>query len=477
MKNFRKSVMFSAILTIIMCLSLLAGATFALFTSEAKVNIAVTSGKVDVSASINGLEAYSPTSIAIDGTISDETNLANNENAEKSFANGGSAVLNENVLTLSKITPGDKVTFNIKVVNNSNVKALYRIIIGCKDNDGLFEGLEVKLVEASDIEFAQNVTGITSISKYASLTTTGEEKNVKMSIELPATAGNAYKGKTCSIEFKVEAVQGNSDVTDADEHTLELYSASDLVSYSKLERACVSTDSVMYTYTTIKLMNDVDLTGINWTPIMTRNNIAGQPVYTDSLIFDGNGYTVSNMNATEVFDGSNYFSGFFGEVISTTIQNLNIDHATITSTHYAGGIAGQLLYESKVDNCKVTNTTIISTPEDYNLDEKYDNGDKVGGIVGHCSSNGAVISNCLVENCSITGYRDIGGIDGYAEGDLSIENCTVKNTTITSDHTYNYKGYDELTDFNINKIVGRYGNAITETNNVAGDDVIINNVL
>lgn len=475
MKN---KVLISAVLTIALCVSLVCGATFALFTSQSQVNIAVTSGKVDVVASVSDLEAYSPTSVAGDGTLADDTNLADNTAEEKLFANGGSAALDENVLTLTNVTPGDKVTFNINVVNNSNVKALYRIVVGCQDNDGLFEGLQVNFVDATGIDFAQNVAGITAISKYALFTTEGEEKTIKMSLELPASAGNEYTGKTCSVSFKVEALQGNSAVSDAPAGTLELYSASDLVSYAKLEAACVDADSVMCNYTTIKLMNDVDFGGADWTPIMTRNNTLGQPVYnTEPIIFDGNGHTVSNFNAVEVYDGSNYYSGFFGEVISTTIQNLTVDHATINSTHYAAGIAAQLLYKSKVLNCNVTNTTITSTPEDYNKDGNYDNGDKVGGIVGHCQSNGAVISNCLVEKCSITGYRDIGGIGGYAAGDLTIENCTVKDTTITSDHTYNYKQInrtEDLASLNIHEIVGRYGNTITETSNTYTNVTIVN---
>ena len=42
----KKSVILSSIMLIALCLSLITGATFALFTSESSVNIAVSSGKV-----------------------------------------------------------------------------------------------------------------------------------------------------------------------------------------------------------------------------------------------------------------------------------------------------------------------------------------------------------------------------------------------------------------------------------------------
>ncbi len=478
-KNSKKTrIIVPALLSILGCTAVVAGATYALFTSESKVNVAITSGKVDVKASIDGLEAYSPTSISSDGSIADETNIANNDGEEKLFANGGSASLEGETLTLSKVTPGDKATFNINITNDSNVKVLYRIIIGCESDDGLFKGLDVNFVDASDMEFTQSVPGITSISKYVQLEPGSETKTIKMSVELPANAGNAYKDKACSIACRVEAVQGNAAATDVAEGTLELYSATDLVSYGKLEKECVDADSALYNYTTIALMNDVDMNGIEWTPIIMRNNIGGQEVYKGTITFEGNGHTISNINAGEIFSSNLYYSGFFGIATNAAIQNVTIENANITSTHYAGGIAGQLLYNSKVENCKVINSTIVSTPEDYDKDGEYDNGDKVGGIVGHCESNGASISNCVIENTTVTAYRDLGGIVGYAGGDLSVANNTLKDVTITSDHTHNYKNYTSVDSFNVHEIIGRKGSNYkgTETDNTQ-TNVTVNNTL
>ena len=55
----KKKILLSSILTIALCLSLIAGSTFALFTSESKVNIAVTSGKVEMLANVTNLETWS----------------------------------------------------------------------------------------------------------------------------------------------------------------------------------------------------------------------------------------------------------------------------------------------------------------------------------------------------------------------------------------------------------------------------------
>lgn len=81
----KTKVVVTALLAIVLCVSLIAGATFALFTSESSVNVAVTSGKVDVVASIGSYQLYSPSSIAMDGTVEDDANAA----TATTFANGG----------------------------------------------------------------------------------------------------------------------------------------------------------------------------------------------------------------------------------------------------------------------------------------------------------------------------------------------------------------------------------------------------
>ncbi len=133
MKKAKRNVIISAIMAIALCVSLMAGATFALFTDKSEVNIAVTSGKVDIEATISGFKATSPKTIASDGSVSEYVD---------GFINGGFAEQVDNVITLKKITPGDKVTFTITVKNFSNVKTQYRTVIKSEHDDGLFAGLE-----------------------------------------------------------------------------------------------------------------------------------------------------------------------------------------------------------------------------------------------------------------------------------------------------------------------------------------------
>ena len=48
----KKKVLLSSILTIALCLSLIGGSTFALFTNQAEVGVVITAGEIDMTADI-----------------------------------------------------------------------------------------------------------------------------------------------------------------------------------------------------------------------------------------------------------------------------------------------------------------------------------------------------------------------------------------------------------------------------------------
>ena len=92
-------------MAIALCMSVVAGATFALFTSDSSVNIAITSGNVEVTATASDLTVYSPTSVNEDGIVNADN--AVDENGGK-FVNGGTATLTGSELKLDNMTPATK---------------------------------------------------------------------------------------------------------------------------------------------------------------------------------------------------------------------------------------------------------------------------------------------------------------------------------------------------------------------------------
>ena len=195
----RKNFIVCSILAIAMCVSMIAGATFALFTSESKVNIAVTSGKVDVKASVENFEYK---------TLTQDWTVVNDSKTEFDGL-GGSAVLEGDVLTLDKIVPGDAVKFDVKITNNSNVTAKYRTAVrNLSDDLTLFNALDVS-VNDEDFSFSK-------ISSWAVLDpSVSDVETISVIIELPEKAeGQELMGKTSTILVSVEAIQGNAETSD-----------------------------------------------------------------------------------------------------------------------------------------------------------------------------------------------------------------------------------------------------------------------
>ena len=206
----KKKVLLTSIISIACCASLIKGATFELFTSESKVNIAVTSGKVDVKATIDetSVETYS-------GQWNETTKVYDSvKQAEAGvFVNGGTAVIDGSTLTLDKMTPMDKATFKIGITNNSNVAFKQRISLFCADADkGFYDQL---LVGLSDDGINYTYYGDYATAwETGTAVTEGPQMTYKyMSIELPEYVGNEWQGKTCNISVSVEAIQGNAATT------------------------------------------------------------------------------------------------------------------------------------------------------------------------------------------------------------------------------------------------------------------------
>lgn len=182
---------------------------------------------------------------------------------------------------------------------------------------------------------------------------------------------------------------------------------------------------------TIKLMNDIDLSGSYWTPV---GNVNDYPTVTFKGTFDGQNHVISNLTASD--DAAVYAAaGLFGS-ITGTVKNVTLKNVNIRSTHYAGAVVG---YSSTngatIENCHVDGGTITTVPE-Y-TGSAYDNGDKAGGIIGYYVTSDKV-TNCSAKNLTITAYRELGGITGCGPHS-GMTGCSVENITLVQDNTNGYK--------------------------------------
>ena len=181
-------------MSIVLCVSLIAGATFAIFTSESKVNIAVTSGKVDVVATI-----------AEESIETKQLGTEFAEGATNTFA-GSVALTAKGGIEIKNFVPGDGVKFNINVVNNSNVNIKYRVVVSDAKGSDLADALEITVNGVT-------YTGVEQGDYQELEANKNEIKPIPVEIVLPESAGNEWQDKTVELDVTLEAVQGNMDTT------------------------------------------------------------------------------------------------------------------------------------------------------------------------------------------------------------------------------------------------------------------------
>lgn len=197
MKSMKRNVIISAFLAIALCMSVIAGATFALFTSNAKVNLSITSAKVKLlNATIENKKMYSLTEVnpdTLEGTEEDRT-------AAGTFYLGGTAEFEGNTLTLKKMAPGDRIAFDVKVDNESDIPVKYRVLVKEDGESNLTAALNIFV--NNEYYLGDSATGYTALA-------VGENVTVPVSVELPISAGNDYAEKTATLIVSVEAVQAS----------------------------------------------------------------------------------------------------------------------------------------------------------------------------------------------------------------------------------------------------------------------------
>ena len=244
------------------------------------------------------------------------------------------------------------------------------------------------------------------------------------------------------------AVPALQEIAADDDATTKIGSLDDLIAF----RDAVN-GGINYSGKTVELTADIDMSSIeNWVPIGN-----GVKAASFSGIFNGKNHTISNLKShNETVAG--LFGTFYGYINDLTLKNVDIE-----STHYAGGIGAYLGSENGkvINNCKVSGGTITSKPEI--VKGSYDNGDKVGGILGYLAGSDKV-TNCSVENVIIQGYRDLGGIVGMANSTTTVSGCSVSNVTIIQDNLNGYKTYAEVKNL-AQEIAGRVSANATLTDN------------
>ena len=207
---------------------------------------------------------------------------------------------------------------------------------------------------------------------------------------------------------------------------------------------------------TIQINGDLDMTGVDWTPIEVDGYNGA-----DIVTVEGNGAIIKGL------DGALFAGGFAGGS-GIVIKDLTIEDAHMIADNTLGYGAfvncADSMDEITLINCHLKNSTII-TPNNGAAESRI--GGLVGWTAGYNNQNdGPVDSHITIQNCSVTGCTlkgagSIGGICGHAGANAAtftkIENCTVTGNTLVSTDDGGWR---------VGAIVGTANNGQCKINNV-----------
>lgn len=128
--NNKRKIIISSALTIMVCLAIISGSTFAMFTADVGMNVVVKAGNFDVVATPVDADSDDKLDISrgsiINGVETGTPFVVVNQNETD---------LLKNTISLANMTPGDWISFKIMVKNNSDIAILCQPEIERNDND------------------------------------------------------------------------------------------------------------------------------------------------------------------------------------------------------------------------------------------------------------------------------------------------------------------------------------------------------
>ncbi len=172
----------------------------------------------------------------------------------------------------------------------------------------------------------------------------------------------------------------------------------------------------------LKQVQDIALSG-TWTPISSFGGV-----------FDGNGCSISGLRITDASlssDAAGMFASVSGSGCIVKNAALVSPYVAVSSAH-AGSLVAQLSGGAVLQDCTVTNPTVQASGEWY----------KVGGLVSNVFSGSAL--RCKVIGGTVKQlhtYGTAGGITGYSK-DSSFVECA-SSATNTAAYTGGISGYAE----------------------------------
>ena len=214
---------------------------------------------------------------------------------------------------------------------------------------------------------------------------------------------------------------------------------------------------------TMYLLNDIDLTDTEW-PVNNPHT---------PFILDGNGYCISNLNASTVSNDAGFKSFGFIQVNhkSIVVKNIKFDKAVVKGNGESNSL-GAVVCASPQGDLQMEKVEVT--------DSKVENCDRSSLLVTYLAGNSpqnVIVSDCKIDNCEIASIGTAGAVLGYNNShEFEAIRCVVKNSTISSSEGENKAGIlvgtknngDAVTLTDCSHTGSKAINAGEETNNEVG---------
>ncbi len=441
-KNTNKA-LFSSVIALILCCSMLVGTTFAWFTDEVVTGMnTIAAGNLDVELLADGEQVKTDTPLfELPAPNLWEPGVVAYENLQ--VANVGTLALkyqmtlnfgNENNLNGHKLSEVLQVAVIDKIADGADrdtVLAAAEAAVAASGKDASLSNFyltgELEAGKSSDeqtvvIFWAPNDNAVDNLynANNGQVTSDGKPLHIEFGINLQATQkmseSDSFGPDYDSLASAWDGIVG--EVPEVDENgVITLTTGAELAAF-----AASVNDGTSYSGKTVKLGADINLGGKAWAPIGACNSAA----YFQGT-FDGQGHTIYNLSVDKSSDGYQYSTaGLFGwiDAGAATIKNVNLENATVMGSHWVGALVGYMT--GTVENCSVNNSTVMG----FNVNNEA-NGDKVGGLVGYMNSGAGKLDGNTVKNTKISGYRDVAGLAGAVATTNTVTNNKVENVEIT----------------------------------------------
>lgn len=442
----KKKTLLSSILVMALCLSIIAGSTFALFTDEKKLNIEVTSANVEVDAKIEIVDTWSAKADAA-GDLEDENgnHYVHEQQPVGTFVNGGTAELVDGKIVINRITPGDKIDVKLTVENTGDVSMIYRYVIEA-DSSNLAEGMIV--TTDKPYKGAQRYTSL-----WSGVKAVGEIATHDFSIELPVDATNKYQseekaqedGRPAGLQkavytVTVEAVQGNANM---DEATTQY---DKIINVSNREELQLALQQVGHAYT-INFLNDIegDVTVPQKPDVEYTINGNGK-TFNGAILVDGgsarldnSSLTIKNVNfaSADIAKDTAYINlGKSGDSNTRYTNHVNVVDCTFTNLSTTNDrVAAIKSYTGGDKNLTVKGCTVDATMHSLLQLANVEEGLTVTGCTVN-SKNGINLNNSVtftISDCKfdVRGYAIRVGVDGAinaTEKEFFVSDCSIKTS-------------------------------------------------